>query len=154
MIVGSQVETQSDLEEMLQFYKNTFQSVELVKCDKCKNYLAFELSGGDGMGMQANELGKFVVPIGDKLLSYRVRLDEAPTGERMMGYQCACGNDTRVSDVERGKVPVGLNRVSLSPFEKHKIAEDIRSDSKYKPKFKKSGDKKTFETFSVERIQS
>lgn len=153
MIVGTQIQSDKDIEPMLEFYKSHFATVELVRCDKCKEFLAFELSGGDGMGMQPNEIGKFVVAIGDQLLSHRARLDEAPTGERMMGYQCACGNDTRVADIERGKVPVGLNQVSLSPFEKHRISEAIKSDKKHKPKFKKVGNKKHFETFSVERIQ-
>ena len=153
MIIGSQVEQTNDIEEMLHFYKATFQSVEVVRCDKCKEYIAVELFGGEGMGMQPNELGKFVVPVGDKLLSHRVRLDEAPTGEHMVGYQCACGNDTRIAEIERGKVPVGLNQVALSPFERFKITEDIRQDTSYTADFSKRGNKKKFESFSVERME-
>lgn len=151
-------------------------------------------------------------------MSSRVRLDEAPTGERMMGYQCgapvpnpaypqavqnheaevaeyekrfkndvklfeadqkkvkkgadpiysepvhsppqmplisetvACGNDTRVSEIERGKVPVGSMQMSLSPFEKHQIREKIKEDRTYKPDFKKIGNIKHFESFQVERV--
>lgn len=153
MIIGSQIEAKTDIEQMLAFYKNNFATVELVKCEDCKEFLAFELSGGDGMGMQTNELGKFIVPIGDHLLSHRVRLDEAPTGERMVGYQCDCGNDTRIAEIERGQVPIGIQRTSLSPFEKHQIAEEIRMDTKHKANYKKQGNKKFFESFSVEAIQ-
>lgn len=202
MILSSQTH-QDEAEQMLEFYLNHFASVEVVSCSKCGNMLAFECSGGDSMGMSPNELGKFVIPIGDHLRSYRIRLDEAPTGERMIGYQCKapmpnpqypaakaahekaiakakadykkavradkegtlyeepffnmpevipCGNDTRLADIERGKVPTGGTLVSLSPFEKHKIREAILSDRSYKPDFKKIGNIKHFETFQVERI--
>lgn len=87
MILSSET-TMNDAIQMLEFYKQHFAVVEVVSCSKCGALLAFECSGGDGMGLAPNELGKYVIPVGDTLLSSRVRLDEAPTGERMMGYQC------------------------------------------------------------------
>lgn len=87
MILSSET-TFNDAQQMLEFYKKNFAVVELVSCSKCQSMLAFECSGGDSMGLAANELGKYIIPIGDNLLSHRVRLDEAPTGERMVGYQC------------------------------------------------------------------
>ncbi len=87
MILSSQTDT-NDAHQMLEFYKKQFAVVELVTCGKCGAFLAFECTGGDSMGLAPNELGKYVIPIGDNLLSHRVRLDEAPTGERMVGYQC------------------------------------------------------------------
>lgn len=150
MIVGSHIEP-NDVEEMMLFYKRQFLTVDVVTCTKCKSFLAFECSGGDGMGMQPNELGKFVIPIGDQLLAHRVRLDESPEGERMTGYQCACGNNSKLSEAEKGLVPVGQTLVQLSPFEKHKIMELIRADKKYKPKFKRQGNKVTMDGFAVER---
>lgn len=206
MILSSET-NETDAEQMLEFYKQHFAVVEIVSCGVCGSFLAFECSGGDGMGMQPNELGKYVIPIGQNLLSSRVRLDEAPTGERMMGYQCGaivpnpaypkalkdheaelaayeadhkkavakakkdktdepvynppvlrvpetvrCSNDTRIAEIERGAVPVGPQQVSLSPFEKHRIRENIR-DQKHKPDFKKVGNIKHFETFQVERVK-
>lgn len=223
MILSSET-SPNDAQQMLEFYKQHFAVVELVSCTDCGAMLAFECMGGDTMGLPVNELGKVIIPIGDALLSSRVRLDEAPTGERMMGYQCggpvpnpdyapsksvyeknlakynelyppmlakaekahakevakaekagvpipefvepdypmptmpnipetvACGNDTRIADVERGAVPVGMMQVSLSPFEKHQIAQKIREDRSYKPAFKKVGNVKHFETFKVERV--
>ena len=206
MILSSET-TPTDAQQMLEFYKQHFAVVDLVSCSKCGAMLAFECSGGDGMGLQPNELGKYIIPIGDALLSSRVRLDEAPTGERMMGYQCGaivanpayasakaafdeelaayesqykkdvaaakkkkqpepaysppvfntpdtipCGNDTRISEIERGKVPVGRMQQALSPFEKHQIREKIRQDKSYKPDFRKVGNIKHFESFQVERL--
>ena len=151
MILSSQTDPK-DVEQMLAFYKQHFAVVELVSCTECKSFLAFECMGGEGMGMAQNELGKYVIPIGDKLESHRVRLDEAPTGERMVGYQCAYGNDTRIAEAERGLVPVGMTQSALSPFEKHQITEQLRADKKHKPKFRKVGNIKHFESFQVERV--
>ena len=206
MILSSETNP-ADAQQMLEFYKQHFAVVELVSCSNCGSMLAFECQGGDTMGLPVNELGKIIIPIGDALLSSRVRLDEAPTGERMMGYQCGaivpnpvyaadkaafdaeiaeydaqykksvatakkkkldepiytppifttpetipCGNDTRISDIERGKVPVGKMQVSLSPFEKHQIREEIKKDRTHKPDFRKVGKIKHFETFQVERL--
>ncbi len=206
MILSSET-IATDADQMLAFYKQHFAVVELVSCSKCGVMLAFECSGGESMGLAPNELGKYVIPIGDKLLSHRVRLDEAPTGERMVGYQCgnmipnpayaiekaafekelatyevsykkdvaaakkkkqaepeytpplfttpetvACGNDTRISDAERGKVPVGAMQTALSPFEKHQIRQEIQKDKSHKPDFRKAGNIKHFESFQVERV--
>lgn len=151
MILSSQTDA-NDAEQMLQFYKKNFATVDVVHCLKCESILAFECAGGDGMGIAPNEMGKYVIPVGDKLISHRVRLDETPTGERMVGYQCECGNDTRIAEAERGMVPVGKFQSSLSPFEKHQIADKIRGDKKYKVKFKKQGNRKIMETFAVERV--
>lgn len=87
MILSSETNP-ADAQQMLEFYKQHFAVVELVSCSHCGSMLAFECQGGDTMGLPVNELGKVIIPIGDNLLSSRVRLDEAPTGERMMGYQC------------------------------------------------------------------
>lgn len=207
MILSSETPV-TDADQMLDFYKQHFASVELVTCSKCNSFLAFQCSGGDSMGLKPNELGKFIIPIGSALQSHRVRLDEAPTGERMVGYQCGapvpnpafpaalkeheqklaeyeagynrgvsvakkldqpeppylppvltvpefieCGNDTRIADVERGKVPLGPTQSTLSPFEKHKIRNEIIDDRAHKPDFKKVGNIKHFETFQVERIK-
>ena len=223
MILSSET-TVTDAQQMLEFYKKNFAVVELVSCSKCGAMLAFECMGGDSMGLPVNELGKIIIPIGDNLLSSRVRLDEAPTGERMMGYQCgaqvpnpdyapsmsvyqknlakyekeypplleraqkahakavakaekegkqapefvepdypipampnipetiSCSNDTRIADIERGLVPVGMMQMALSPFEKHQIRERIKADRTYKPDFKKVGKIKHFESFQVERV--
>lgn len=210
MIVRSQTDA-NDTEQMLVFYKNTFHSVEVVTCGSCGVFLAFEVAGsknGDNMGLQPNELGKFVIPIGEALLSHRVRLDETTDGHRMVGYQCGnlvpnpaypaklkeheselaqydkehakavkkakkdetaeppyeppaftipehieCGNDTRISNEERGMVPTGGFQSSLSPFEKDKIRREIKANRKSRPNFRKVGLVKHFETFQVEKIQ-
>lgn len=222
-MILSQQTTENEVEEMLEFYKQLFDSVDLVRCLKCGVILCLELRGADPMGMQVNDLGKIIVPIGDALQSTRTRLDETGQGERMPGYQCGnavenpfwapaevsyqaevrkaekeqtaelkkyetahrkatakvkpgepipdytpplvrhvphhgvpqfieCGNDTRIGAAERGHVPTGRSQTTLSPFEKMKIAEKIRS-SQDKPQVRIERNKRIYETFSVERIK-
>ncbi len=156
MIISSDITDSANKTEMLEFYKGQFERVDIVICSKCKEELAVELMGGDPMGMSFNEVGKIVVPISQKLISHRVRLDEAPTGEPMIGYQCACGNDTRISTVEEEYLPetkANKGPTTLDPFTKQKLRDSIRLRRDYKPKFRKSGNAKHFETFKVERIK-
>lgn len=218
MIISSQVSA-NEVEEMIEFYRQHFQEVSLVSCSACHAPLALELRGGDPMGMQVNDLGIIVASIGDHLMSSRVRLDETPEGERMMGYQCGapvdnpdypkaeteyqaaikqheidhkkwekenaahqklmakdpeaagprpdeptapaphnvekfleCGNDSRLGPAERGLVPTGRSLIHMSPFEREKIAQQIRESGK-KPIFKRRGNFKYLDTFQVERIK-
>lgn len=241
MIVSQQV-ADEDVESMLEFYRNHFDTIDLVKCEKCGAYLCFELTGPDAMGMATNEVGKIIVPIGDNMHGSRVRLDVDTHGMPMMGYQCAnlienksyeqqladwqaakdkhradfdadlskyiaahdkktqpirakynkavskvgpgeplpdfpsadlpeytppvmepfmlpppqqfepCGNDTRMATIERGLVPAGDTLVHLSPFEKHRIKQQIVEMANM-PDFKEHGTTKIYETFSVERIK-
>lgn len=155
MIVSSDISTHNTT-EMIDFYRGQFDVVEVVSCSKCKEQLALQLQGGDPMGMQMNELGKIMIPISEKLVSHRIRLDEAPNGEPMIGYQCLCGNDTRISAIEEEYMPEGPENVmptALDPFSKSKIREAIRLRKDHKPKFKVQGKIKQFETFKVERIK-
>jgi predicted GH43/DUF377 family glycosyl hydrolase len=156
MIITSDISELASKTEMIDFYKGRFDHVDVVVCSKCKEQLALELMGGDPMGLSFNDVGKIVVPLSDKLISHRVRLDEAPTGEPMMGYQCACGNDTRISKIEEEylpETPANRGPTTLDPFTKQKLKETIRLRKDHKPKFRKQGNAKHFETFKVERIK-
>lgn len=126
MILSSEVATQ-DAEQMLQFYKQNFAVVEVVSCDRCGNLLAFECSGGDSMGLPQNELGKYIIPIGDNLLSHRVRLDEAPTGERMVGYQC--GFPVQNPDYQ---IAVQKYKDAYAEWEKHQAQRVLDAQKEFK----------------------
>ncbi len=63
-----------------------------------------------------------------------------------------CGNDTRISEAERGLVPTGRSLIHLSPFERHKIKQEVMK-SKAKTIFKKMGNLKVMDTFQIERIK-
>lgn len=156
MILSSDISTAQNIEEMIDFYKGQFEHVDVVACNKCKERLALIMMGGDPMGLQMNEYGQIIMPISAKLVSHRIRLDEAPTGEPMLGFQCLCGNDTRIATVEEEYMPespANSMPTTLDPFTKNKIRETIRLRKDYKPKFRKQGNTRHFETFKVERIK-
>lgn len=89
MIVESHIASEKDVEDMLAFYKNHFAELHILRCEKCGSYLAIVAKAEqETLGLHPNELGLIIIPIGDNLLSSRVRLDVAETGERMMGFEC------------------------------------------------------------------
>lgn len=126
MILSSETPV-ADAQQMLEFYKQHFSVVDVVTCGKCGSFLALECSGGDSMGLQPNELGKYVISIGDNLLSHRVRLDEAPTGERMIGYQCGAPVPNPVYPAVKREY-----EQSLANYEKKYAAEQAKYDKEAK----------------------
>lgn len=75
--------------EIIEFYKRRYASVRTVKCDKCGTLLAVEVKPRPNEhGLKIDRRGVAVIPVDDSLLSSRVRLDERPDGQPMMGYQC------------------------------------------------------------------
>lgn len=91
-------------QQMVNFYKKNFKTVHALTCSNCKNTIALELSepiSNDLLGLSPNSLGIIILPVDEKLLSSRVRLDG------MLGYQCTCGNDTRSFDIEEQLSPMG-----------------------------------------------
>lgn len=149
MILRPQLEP-TDHQSVLDYYLENYGEVHIVSCDKCKNDLALEIRGEvfGQSSYKVNEAGYTVLPFGDQLLASRVRTDEHTPGIRMMGYQCACGNDTRGSAIEEELSPTG----SFLPHEVAAIKNKYRT-SGYKPKFKRKGQIETHESFSRERIK-
>lgn len=79
-----------DLKKQLEFYKNRFDEVHIVTCDKCGTLLAIEVKSAETMQPgNPHPEGRQVIPVNyDKhplamaLLAWRPRLDGA------IGYQC------------------------------------------------------------------
>lgn len=95
----NEAEERMQAKDILKFYLDTYPEVYTLICDGCKTKLAIEYLDF-GKPNPNHHQSRQVIPISDKLKSYRPRLDGA------MGYKCQCGNDTRLADVERGIVPV------------------------------------------------
>jgi hypothetical protein len=131
--------------QMISFYKKHFRVVNALTCLKCKNTLALELSEphtNDLMGLSPNSLGIIVLPVDEKLLSHRVRLDG------MIGYQCICGNDTRSFDIEEELSPLG----DFHPHEVHAIKARMQ-DVGWKAPVKTINDSKEQRgSFTAERV--
>jgi hypothetical protein len=138
---------QSEIDEHLQWYKDNFEHVDTVHCSKCDSLLALEVSGGHGV--QLDRRGVAVIPIGSKLLSSRVRLDESAGGP-MMGYQCACGNDTRLSAAEKHHKPKAGWLNTVMPHEEHEIRTAIKLCG-HKADYRRDDNVTVYEKFKVVR---
>jgi hypothetical protein len=152
--------------QMVNFYKKHFNNVHSVNCSVCENTIAIELSDpitNDLLGLTPNSQGVIILPVDDKLLASRVRLDG------MLGYQCGgtrpnpafisakktpkeqpvipCGNDTRASDIEERHSPTG----EFMPHEVAAIHEAFLTEGWQAPIEHKNG-KEHRGSFAVERL--
>lgn len=88
----------AEAKEIVKFYKDNFDFVQLVVCENCGKDLCLWVLDRDQVqsNMTNHHLGLRRIVIGENLMSSRKRLDGA------MGYECVCGADTRLSPVEQG----------------------------------------------------
>jgi hypothetical protein len=128
-------------QEVVDYYKAHYDEVHVVSCTKCGEDLAVEVRG-DVPGLRRNDNGCTVIPISEKLLSSRVRLDG------LSGYQCLCGNDTRSNAFEEEASPRG-------EFLPHEVERARRKmdEAKWKPLVRNQGNKQHRETFVAERVK-
>lgn len=140
MILRPQLEP-TDEQSVLQYYLEHYDEVHILSCNKCGNDLGIEIRG-EVSGLKMNDNGFCVLPFGSHLLSSRVRTDGS------MGYQCACGNDTRGTQLEEKLSPNG----TFLPHEVHAIRQK-QIEIGWKPKIKIKGNKEIHETFTRERIK-
>jgi len=144
-IKNKQDTEQAKADDILKYYVDNYTEVYYLICDKCKQSLALEvldLSKPNPHHHQARQ----VIPITDKLKSSRPRLDGA------MGYQCVCGNDTRMSAVEAGIIPQGPYPSDILPHHEAQIRERI-AQLNYHPDIRLKGKDIITETFRVRRIK-
>ncbi len=71
-----------EYDELKPWYLETCKTVDEIYCNKCGVLLAIEVDTIDDQFSPYHHEGKFVVPIGNKMMAYRPRLDG------VMGYQC------------------------------------------------------------------
>jgi len=71
-----------EYESLKPWYMEICHTVDEIYCMKCGALLAIEIDTIDDNMNPAHHEGKYIVPIGDKLMAYRPRLDG------VMGYQC------------------------------------------------------------------
>lgn len=85
-----------EYELLKDWYLENSHSLDEIICSHCGVLLGIEIDTIDDNMNPYHHEGKFIVPIGDKLMSYRPRLDG------IMGYQC--GNSITVSEEEKEKI--------------------------------------------------
>jgi hypothetical protein len=124
--------------EIVKYYEDNFEFVQLVVCESCGADLCMWVL--DRNQVQSNLVnhhqGLRRIVIGDKLLASRKRLDGA------MGYSCICGNDSRLSSIEKGLIEEtpwnGGGIPSMEPHIEAKIRQRIVATN-FKPDVKDLG---------------
>ncbi len=164
-------QAKSDIQEMVDFYGKTYSEVYLIHCLACKRVIGVECTAPQPSDPLVTDRGRALHLYQNLCLSVRQRIDKTPHGEFMYGYECACGNKTTLSAIEKGNVPettVKVNKLSgaivdrseplpaQSPFEMARTQQAVDAQiasSDYKPDYELSGNKERFETFMIERVK-
>lgn len=119
-----------EYEVLKPWYLENCHTVEEIICSKCGVLLGIEVDTKDDNMNPYHHEGKFVVPIGDKLMAYRPRLDG------VMGYEC--GNvflnpDKKVQkewkDFDKKLLTIQeANQKSIEKYKKEKAEWDALPD--------------------------
>ena len=148
-------EEKDKAEDILKFYMDNYAEVYVLICDKCKTKLAIEYLDISKPNVNHHQ-NRQVIAIHDKMKSYRPRLDGA------MGYQCACGNDTKLATIEDGIVPVakivdGVMQIPQGGMELHPhhlgLVQERMGQLKYHPDIRLKGKDTITESFRVRRLK-
>lgn len=168
-------QAQSELQAMADYYGQEYQEVYFVRCLKSNHVIAVECAPAiTNRPTVERTLGRRnIFGYQEQFLTTRYRLDKNENGQRMVGYECACGNDTRMSDTEKGIVPESKvtrsqvaegkqpRQISLSPFERAQLQTAVtlnQAASKKKADYEVGATKgghhfERFETFQLERMK-
>ena len=153
-----------ELKAMADFYSKQYGEVWFLRCLNCTRIIAVEVPTASG---NVPVRGRQIYGYQELFITTRVRLDKTPDGKPMVGYECRCGNDTRLADVERGEVPTttaivkdgavvqAAPPISLSPFERERMRTTValkQAGSKKKADYEINGTTERFETFQLERV--
>ena len=155
---------------MLEFYKAHFNEVHSLVCLNCNRVIAVEVAPVRTDGVVLREKQRTLYTFNDLCLSVRRREDVTADKRPMFGYQCACGNNTILAEVERGEVaertmlkgpdgkivadtgPVAAS----SPFERAQVQATIKlkqASSKKAADYETDGTVERYETFKLERVK-
>lgn len=164
----------AEIKAMVEFYGQQYAEVYLVRDMLADCVIAVECAPGNTSASiveRANGQRRNVFGYQELFFTTRLRLDTNEAGQRMVGYESRSGNDTRLSAVERGDVPVtGGKEVlrggtasirTLSPFERAQLQATVRlrqAASKKRADYEAYTDKEghaveRFETFEVVRMK-
>jgi hypothetical protein len=156
--------------EMLGYYKGHFDEVHKVTCMNCSRVIAVEVAPVRADGVILRDKQRTLYTFDDLCLSVRRREDVTADGKPMFGYQCVCGNNTLLAQVERGEVAertivkgpdgsiVGDSGpvAASSPFERAQVQATVKlkqAGSKQKADYETNGTVERYETFKLERVK-
>ncbi len=155
-----------ELEAMAEYYRKLHGMVYFVRCLQCMRVIAVEVPMPSG---NIPQRGRQIYGYQDLFITTRTRLDKNDQKQAMVGYQCACGNDTRLGQFERGEVPSSQMVIdkegtvvhaearprTLSPFEREQMRITIalkQAGAKAKADYEVDGTTERYESFQIERI--
>jgi hypothetical protein len=171
-------QSESELKAMAEFYGSQYPEVYFVRCLKNNHVIAVEVAPAQQKHATIDrESGsRNIFGYQDQFFTTRRRLDVNDNRHKMVGYECACGNDTRLSAFEKGVVPErkmvvakGSKQIvkadpplrSLSPFERSQLESQVRisqASARKKANYGSYVDKdgrpvERFESFEVVRVK-
>lgn len=159
---------QAEIQAMADYYAAHFSEVYLVRCMENNHIIAVEVAPVKTDGVILRAKGRTLYTYKDLCLSVRERLDMNGQGGPMYGYQCICGNNTILAEVERGEVatrtfvkgPTGAvvgdtgPITPSSPFERNQQQATIRlKAADKKADYETDGTIERYETFKLERVK-
>jgi hypothetical protein len=162
---------QAEIQAMSEFYGERYSEVYLIRCLNCRRVIGVECAPAKGAEGLITDRGRALFTYQNLCLSVRQRSDSTDFGDKMMGYECICGNDTKLSKPEKGIVAeqtVTVNKISRqvvdkgtplpasSPFELAQAQFEIDKrtiETSYKPDYEVKGAIERFEGFQLERVK-
>lgn len=159
----------AELKRMAAWYGERYQEVYLLRCLNCLRVIGVECAPANGSEL-VTDRGRALFTYQDLCLSVRQRLDTNAQGMKMMGYECVCGNQTKLATVETGLVAtqtVLLNKSgdvvskskpipASSPYEMAQIAATVRlaqASSQTSADYELNETVERFESFQLERVK-
>lgn len=161
---------EKELAKMLDFYSTSFSQVHKVTCMNCNRVIAVEVAPIKADGVILERKGRTLYTHNNLCLSVRRREDLNENKQPMYGYQCICGNNTLLAQVEKGEIAertVVVNKQgqivqdsgdigATSPFERAQQQATIKlkqASSKKKADYETDGNMERYETFKIERVK-
>lgn len=114
-LINEQADTGDTEASMVAWYKKNGKDVVKVRCDKCKKVIAIEALVPHDINRH-HPHGLHIVPVKNRLLSYRIRSDGST------GYSCECGADNLLLS-EEGEL---RGRAGVPPHVKDRIHQRIK----------------------------
>lgn len=164
------LDNEDELKAMADYYGQSYDEVYFVR-DLVANFIVavecYPAKNGAVVSRNGRKMNCY--PYKSRLLASRERLDKAPSGKPMIGYESISGNDTRLGKVELGVVdeqPLSTEAITAaelgvsSPFERFQKEQEIAATqllsgpADYELTTKSDGmTVERFETFAVERVK-
>jgi hypothetical protein len=137
------------LEDTIRFYTDHYQFVQLVTCDACGADLCLWVLIPERVrqNVQMHHDGLTRIELDEALMQTRPRHDG------VMGYQCSCGADTLLSEIEIGIVPTSRSPIPATQPHIEALVKKQMLATNYKPKVEMINGHEVVEGFIHRRLK-